>query len=369
MPTYVITTSPRLSSLPNYFWSLAEALHRLGNEVIVITDKNKPHLLPPNKTGMSCYSWPSRRPTTFKDFLFFLRLCRQHKPDCVIGNFGAQNIVLMAGMLLGIKYRVAFWHTVFEPLHVDNNKSTLKLNFLLKRKKWLLKLFATHIFTNSDSNKEELVKYFGLDPVRIHKFYPLIPDPVVNGQVVANRDYVISFVARLDKSKRQYILLQALPELRRRIPGLKVYIVGTGTEAIYLKALADTLNIADMVTFTGDVPLAEVYRILTLSKVHISASVQEGYGLVNVEALAVGTPIIAPPVGGLKEIVMDGYNGLHYDPLNQQELIENIISIVDGDWNTWSLNARHAFLERFCTVNIGRQVDEYERLFGRRSSF
>src|SRR5687767_3856905 len=106
MPTYIITTSPNLSSVPNYFFGLADELHRRGNTVIVVTDKNKPHLLPRNEEGKFFYSWPGRRPTTLKDLIFFRRICLAHKPDCVVGNFGAQNLVLVAGMLLGIKYRV-----------------------------------------------------------------------------------------------------------------------------------------------------------------------------------------------------------------------------------------------------------------------
>lgn len=364
MPTYIITTSPNLSSVPNYFFGLADELHRRGNVVVVITDKNKPHLLPPTEDGKYFFSWPSRRPTALKDLLFFRRICLEHKPDCVIGNFGAQNLVLVAGLLLGIKYRVAYWHTMLAQMKADSN-GAIKHRLLLWRKKWLLKICATHIFTNSETNRDEIISNFKLPPGRVYKFHLLIPSPLKTVTHSINRENTISFVGRLDKSKRQYLLLNAVPELLKLIPDLKVYIVGKGSEENNLKQLTKELGIEDIVHFTGDIPLHEVYEILNMSKIHISASVEEAFGLVNVEALAAGTPIIAPETGGLKEILADGYNGHYYDPLYQQDLVAKITTIINGDWAVYSENARQSFLDRFCNNNIDKQVDEYEQLFGK----
>jgi glycosyltransferase involved in cell wall biosynthesis len=363
MATYIITTSPIGSSVPNYFFSIADELHRRGHTVVVITDKNKPQLLPQNEERKFYYSWPGRRPTTIKDFIFFYKLCRQHKPDCVIGNFGAQNIVMLTGRLLNIKYRVAYWHTVFEALKVDSTNRNSRNSFLHLRKKWLLRLLPTHIFTNSDANRGELIEHYRLQPSHIYKFPLLIPDPLKGKAPVPTRGNVICFNGRLDKSKRQEILLKAVPELLKTFPDLQVHIAGTGSEDQYLRDLCKKLNIESVIHFAGGVFMDEVYRILSMSKVHVSASVHEGFGLANVEALAMGTPVVAPPVGGIKEVLEDGKNGFFFNPDIENDIAEKITAIMNDNWESYSNNARRSFLEKFCTVNIAKQIDIYEQLF------
>jgi glycosyltransferase involved in cell wall biosynthesis len=363
MATYVITTSPIGTSIPNYFFSLADELHRRGHTVIVITDKNKIHLLPINEDSKFFYSWPSWRPVQFRDFFFFYKLCRKHKPDCIIGNFAAQNIVMLTGKLLNIKYRVAYWHTVFEALKVDSKKRNAKNKFLHFRKKWLLKFLPTHIFTNSTANRDELAQAYKLNISQITILPLLIPDPLKGKALPQTRGNNVAFIGRLDKSKRQEILLRAVPALLKTFPDLQVHIAGTGSREEYLHHLCKELGIEAAVHFAGEVPLEEVNRILGLSKVHVSASVHEGFGLANVEALAMGTPVVAPAVGGIKEVLDDGKNGLFYDPAVENDIVEKIIAILQADWLTYSANARQSFLERFSDANISKQADIYEQLF------
>lgn len=363
MATYVITTSPVGTSVPNYFFSLADELHRRGHTVIVITDKNKPHLLLQNEQRKFYYSWPSWRPTNLKDFLFFYKLCKLHKPDCVIGNFAAQNIVLLVSKLQGIKYRVAFWHTVFESLKLDSKTKKLKTTLLLYRKKWLLKLLPTHIFTNSNANKNELAAEYKLSEERIIVFPLLIPDPFKGNTVLQPRENNIAFVGRMIRSKRQELLLRAVPALQKKIPDIKVHFAGTGPMKDYLQNLSKELHLESAVHFAGEVPMEEVNKILGTSKVHVSASVHEGFGLANVEALAMGTPIIAPAVGGIKEVLEDGKNGFFFDPEIENDIAEKIITVMSGNWQFYSDNARKTFLEKFSTDNIALQVDVYEGLF------
>ena len=99
-------------------------------------------------------------------------------------------------------------------------------------------------------------------------------------------------------------LVNAVIEVRRRVPDVLVLIAGTGYFRGALERQIDALGLADNVRLVGFIPdehLASAYRAATLSVVPSRAL--EGFGLVCVESLAAGTPVIVTPVGGLPEIV------------------------------------------------------------------
>lgn len=68
MKTYIICTSPKDQSIPNYFRNLATRLCRKGNRIVIILDKKSK--LPSNNDGLIYYSWPSKRPNNLNDFIF-----------------------------------------------------------------------------------------------------------------------------------------------------------------------------------------------------------------------------------------------------------------------------------------------------------
>ena len=81
------------------------------------------------------------------------------------------------------------------------------------------------------------------------------------------------------------------------------------------------------------------------SKFHFSASREEAFGLVNVEALSVGTPIMANKVGGITDIVEDGSNGYFFDPDRNGDFVLKAKRIIDGDWDNYSKNARESYIK------------------------
>ena len=101
----------------------------------------------------------------------------------------------------------------------------------------------------------------------------------------------------------------------------------------------------------------------------VAPSRSEALGMVNVEALAVGTPVVASAVGGIGEIVRDGVDGFLVPAENVNILGERIGRLL-GDrtlWAAFSAQARQGFIDRFeMQTNIGRQADWYEDLIDAR---
>ncbi len=120
-----------------------------------------------------------------------------------------------------------------------------------------------------------------------------------NSAGIASSDMV--FLGRLTQAKNPFLLLDIIKDLHEKKPDLSVSIVGDGElrEAIVAKISDYALN--SCITMYGF--QKNPYPYIKAAKVMCMPSLWEGFGLAAVEALALGKPVVAAPVGGLKEIV------------------------------------------------------------------
>jgi glycosyltransferase involved in cell wall biosynthesis len=363
MKSYIIATSPKGRAIANYFFAMAAQLARQGDKVVLVLDQHYDG--PDMDQGIPVYVWPSKRPTRRRDFLFFYALCKDHKPDVVLGQFGSANVVLLVGRLLNIRNRLVYMHTMSGQLRLDSNKPAWRNRLDHKSKELILKLCPTAILTNSEATRQDLQKQYHLGEQKISVLHYLIPDVLAKGKIkkAADRELAISFVARLDTSKGQVHIIHEMPEIIQDYPDIKVYFVGKGRQLTTLEQLSSKLGLEDHVVFTGAVSLEEVYQFMAGTLVHVSASAEEAFGLVNAEALSMGTPVLANKVGGIKDIVEDGRNGYFFDPEKPGDLKKKLRLIIDGDWQKFSENARKSFLDKFsCTEeNLKVQLARLEQ--------
>ena len=123
---------------------------------------------------------------------------------------------------------------------------------------------------------------------------------------------VVLYVGRLEPLKGVDILLEAVWRLEDR-SDTRLLVVGGGLqtddEFRRLKASADRLGIADMVTFTGSVKQSDLPVYYSAADVFALPSYYESFGLVALEAMACGAPVVASRVGGLKTFVENGVTG------------------------------------------------------------
>jgi len=114
--------------------------------------------------------------------------------------------------------------------------------------------------------------------------------------------FTVLFVGRFYRRKRIDVLLRAAAMLRERIPGLAVRIVGNGPCAPPLRALSKELNLQSTVTWLGDVSRTDLVAEYRRASLFCLPSVQEGFGIVLLEAMAAGTPIVAARAGAIPEV-------------------------------------------------------------------
>jgi glycosyltransferase involved in cell wall biosynthesis len=114
-------------------------------------------------------------------------------------------------------------------------------------------------------------------------------------------------VARLHPQKDLPTLLRAAAALRRQVPGVRVVVVGEGPDMAALTALATELGVADTVQLAG--PSPDAADELAAADVVAMCSLWESGPLVVAEALALGRPVVATPVGFVPEVIDDGASG------------------------------------------------------------
>ena len=159
-------------------------------------------------------------------------------------------------------------------------------------------------------------------------------------------EFTVLCVCRFYPRKRLTVLLRATDLLRWRLPELRVRVVGGGPEAAALRRLWRELQLESLVTWVGDAPRHDLAREYNRADVFCLPSVQEGFGIAFLEAMAAGKPIIAARAAAVPEVVRHGV------------LTEagNAEALADGIWRLW----RDPALRRTIEQKQLQDVEDYE---------
>jgi len=168
---------------------------------------------------------------------------------------------------------------------------------------------------------------------------------------------IVLTVRRLVRAKGLENLIDAVDEIRRRIPDVLVVIVGTGPLAADLRARAEARGVGDRVRFAGfvaEADLPKAYRAADLMVVPTIAL--EGFGLVVVEALACGTPVLVTPIAGLPEVVRDLDPALILGGADAASLASGVAGALVGELPLPDADACAAYARRFDWRSIAQRV-------------
>jgi 1,2-diacylglycerol 3-alpha-glucosyltransferase len=184
--------------------------------------------------------------------------------------------------------------------------------------RWLREFMqkCQHIIIPSDSLRDILVRDYGL-----HERYSVVPtgtnlEPFLNADGKALRaekgwqeETVLISVGRLAPEKNWDTLIQAFAKVHIEHPDARLVLIGDGSARQSLEALAVELGIANQVTFTGSIAFEEIPRYLKAADLFAFASVTETQGIVTMEAMAAGLPVVAVDGPGTRDIVQNGKQG------------------------------------------------------------
>lgn len=135
---------------------------------------------------------------------------------------------------------------------------------------------------------------------------------------------LVVFCGRLEWEKGVHTLLDAIPRLRRRFPGLQVVVAGRGTRSDALQEQARTRRVSGSASFPGWLPEADLHALMAASDVVVVPSIYEPFGLVALEGAALGAPLAVARSGGLAEFVVEGETGRTFAPGDPADLADAI---------------------------------------------
>ena len=148
---------------------------------------------------------------------------------------------------------------------------------------------------------------------------------------------VILFVGRLIDWKGITYLIRALPEILRRFPTAKALIIGSGPQRSELIRMAGAIGVANHIIFIDEVPQADLLAFYSMADIFVLPSIvnengeTEGLGVVLLEAMACGLPVIGSDVGGIPDIIKNGETGLLVRQKDSQDLSKQIIRLLTDE--------------------------------------
>ncbi|MCY4599647.1 MAG: glycosyltransferase [Acidobacteria bacterium] len=178
---------------------------------------------------------------------------------------------------------------------------------------------------------------------------------------------VLLTVARLRDTERYKgcdTVIRALPRVLRRAPDTRYVIVGEGDGLPRLRALAERLGVRDAVVFAGAAPDAELPAYYNACDLFVMPSAGEGFGIVFIEALACGKPVIAGDAGGSRDAVLDGGLGRLAEPGDPGRQARVVVDWLEGRWPpdlTDPARLRRVCVEHFGSAAFDRRVRELVR--------
>ncbi len=185
---------------------------------------------------------------------------------------------------------------------------------------WWTTYEANKIIVTSASMKAEIQGHFRLPPEKIEivpngidtkRYNASVDQSAVKGRYGVHPDEkLVLCVGRLVPQKGIEYLIRAVPRIAERYPEAKFIIVGEGWLRGHLEYIARSTGHQWKITFTGWVPDQELIALLNSADALVVPSIYEPFGIVALEGMAAGVPVVASDVGGLAEIVEHEHTGI-----------------------------------------------------------
>jgi len=209
----------------------------------------------------------------------------------------------------------------------------------------LLFFSSSTLITVSEKDIELIRKKLVLPKKRFKTIYNGVPEVNLLNKKNKNKTFVIGFIGAIDTRKQWWIAMDAIEEASKQSNNIILKIAGNGPDK---KLLEDRILLKpDLFNYIGEVsnPVEEFYNDVDLL---LMTSELEGLPMVILEAFSLGIPVISTPVGGIPEIIIDGYNG--YLVNEDSKNIGNKISLLNENnelLQNLSNNAYMSFKEGF----------------------
>lgn len=279
-----------------------------------------------------------------------------------------------AGKAIKYRYHIPLVATIHATEHGRNQGIHTDLQRYIHGVEWELCYEAWRVICCSNFMKDEISKvlevpYDKLDVipngVDASKFNIEFDREAFRSWVAAPNERIIFFVGRMVSEKGVQVLIQSIPEILPAYNDVRFVIVGGGNHS-HLEELAGKLGVGDKIFFTGYVDDDTLYKLYKVADIAIYPSLYEPFGIVALEAMAAGVPVVVSDVGGFREVVDHGVTGLTTWVDNPDSLAWAILYLLKNPYSARMMakNAYRKASEQYNWANIARQTASvYDRVW------
>lgn len=237
---------------------------------------------------------------------------------------------------------------------------------------------ATRIIATSPVEKKIVNKLFEIPKEKIdvitigvdaNIFNPIKKERSRKFLRVGEKEKVLLYVGRIEWRKGIGTLIYAFKNVTLKYPNSKLYIVGGGKnstakeleeiECGRLFKIAKELDIENKVVFLGAKKQKILRKYYSAADVCIVPSYYEPFGIVPLESMACGTPVVASRTGGLKFTVKDGKTGSLAKPRDYNDLAQKINIVLENGKNFYKDNCMERVAKHFNWIKISKQYEKY----------
>lgn len=358
-----ITYSLNIGGLEKLVTDLAKNLVGDGIQVSVYCLSNELTLLTTlTEANVQVFSIPKRKGVDFRLFGKLRKLLVENKVDLVhTHNVGAWIYGGIAALLAGKKV-----------IHTEHSNVFAHQNRLILSER-VLSNFTSVIIGDSKKVRDHLVFQSKLPESKIETVFNGIDTDIFRDdgtrslrktfKNIAEHDIVIGTVARLAAVKNQETMLEALKILTKRMPNIKLLMIGDGPQKNALNAKATELNISDKVLFLGE--REDIPQLLNCLDIFILTSLSEGLPLSVLEAMASCLPVISTRVGAIPEVVREGETGFLIEPKCPEALADAIERLATNPELRIAMGkkGRQRVIEEF---SLKQMVDQYKKIYAQK---
>ncbi|MEM2939761.1 MAG: glycosyltransferase family 4 protein [Candidatus Bathyarchaeia archaeon] len=247
-------------------------------------------------------------------------------------------------------------------------------SYLIDGIEWWLTYESKRIIVTSNSMKREVEEHFRLPSEKIE----VIPNAIdlskyniiVNREVVKRRfginpdERIVLFIGRLVPQKGVEYLIMATPKIIGQHPEARIVIVGDGWAKDHLWNQAVSTGCQHKITFLGFLSDQDLIELTLSSDVLVIPSIYEPFGIVALEGMAAGVPIVASNTGGLAEIIEHDYTGFLAYKENPDSIAWGVNKILsDPGYASWLVqNAKKKIQEVYSWEAVARRtIKVYEK--------
>ena len=211
------------------------------------------------------------------------------------------------------------------------------------------------------NKRKHFTIYNGIDLEEINRIVEKADKNLVRKQYGIDKDDIFLLnVGRLTEQKGQKYLVEAMRVVVEKYQNVKLIIIGEGELKEWLNNLINQYNLQGHIKIFPYT--REILKVMASSDIFILPSLWEGFGIVLIESMAVGTPIIATDVTGINEVIINGYNGILVNSRDSESLANTIIKLIEDKKKIEYLisNAKYTVGEKF---SLDRMTYAYELLY------